>query len=85
MRRAGTAMNAALNRLTHDLQILVDWRDQLSIQIKRAELLFDLGLLTETHLDGITRRVGFWREAAKALGERIPDSLVDAGVQKVTA
>jgi hypothetical protein len=41
----------------------------------RAELLWDLGLLTETHLDGLARRVVLWREAVEALADTIPGSV----------
>jgi hypothetical protein len=69
---------AALNQLTRDLEDMADWRDQLTVEIRRASLLFDLGLLTESHLEGLRRRVNVWREAAKALGEQMPGQLTGA-------
>jgi hypothetical protein len=68
----------ALNQLTRDLEDMADWRDQLTVEIRRASLLFDLGLLTESHLEGLKRRVNVWREAAKELAEQMSGRLIGA-------
>jgi hypothetical protein len=65
-----------VDQLTDNLEIMADWFDRLRVEIRRANLLWDLGLLTEQHLDGLARRVAIWREAAEALADTIPGSLV---------
>jgi hypothetical protein len=70
---------AALNQLTWDLGDMAGWLERLRVEIRRSELLFDLGLLTESQLDGLKRRVALWRAAAKAaLAEQMPGRLVGA-------
>src|SRR5215467_9310399 len=69
---------AALNRLTRDLDDMANWLEHLRVEIRRASLLFDLGLLTESHLAGLTRRVRVWREAASALASQMSGRVAKA-------
>jgi hypothetical protein len=70
-------MTAALEQLTDELSDMADWRDQLTVEIRRVELLWDLGLLTDTHVGGLTRQVRVWCDAANALADRMAGRLVD--------
>jgi hypothetical protein len=46
-----------LAQLTAKLSLIADWRAQLAVQLRRAELLQDLGLLTADSQDRLARRV----------------------------
>ena len=49
IRRRGALMTLSdLNRLADDLEVVADWRDELSIKLRRAQLRFELlGLDTQ--------------------------------------
>jgi len=56
---------------TKQLEIVADWRDSLEIQINRALLLRDLGLLDGETVDALEWRVYRFREACQALSDEI--------------
>ena len=64
-----------IDDLNRDLTLLADWRDHLAVQIKRAELLQELGLLTADSQDRLACRVRLWCEAADSLAAGIGGSL----------
>jgi hypothetical protein len=66
-----------LDALTADLSLMADWRDGLLVQLRRAELLLELGLLSADSQDRLATRVRLWCEAADALAASIPGSLVN--------
>jgi hypothetical protein len=53
-----------------NVDLLDDWRCGLVVQVKRAELLHELGLLDEQAMESLTRRVGIWRLAVSAMQEQ---------------
>jgi hypothetical protein len=63
----------ALERLADRLETLCDWRDQIETQIRRAELLFELGLLDDAVLKKLTRRVRLWCDTANTLAASLSE------------
>jgi hypothetical protein len=53
------------------LGTMADWRKQISAELRRVELLFELNLLTESHLDSLAGRVRLFNDAAKALTPKV--------------
>src|SRR5262245_39211581 len=60
-----------LNELTDRLALIADWKDQLHAELKRNELLLELGLLDEQRLKALMKRVRFFSEACNALGDTL--------------
>jgi hypothetical protein len=56
-----------IEHLTNRLEILCDWRDQLDVQLRRAELLNELGLLDDDMREQLEHRVCLWCDAADTL------------------
>jgi hypothetical protein len=59
------------DELTDKLALIADWRDQLQVEIRRSELLLELGLLDEQRLHALTRRVRFFSDACNALADTL--------------
>jgi hypothetical protein len=51
------------------VDLLDDWKHGLDIQVRRAELLSELGLLDEQAIEALEWRVGIWRDAVSAFGD----------------
>jgi hypothetical protein len=63
-----------LRKLTSDLEVLADWKDDLDYRLRRAELIFQtsVGLLDE-HRDILLREGRAWKRAANAIVKRVRD------------
>lgn len=53
------------------VEVLTDWKVALETEIKRADVLDELGLLEDQALDVLTRRIRLWRNAVDALAQEM--------------
>ena len=56
-----------LERLTDDLEVAADWRDELSIKLRRAQLRFELIGLNDDERDALEAEVEECKEVLRCL------------------
>jgi hypothetical protein len=56
-----------LNRLTDDLEVAADWRDELSIKLRRAQLRFELPGLHDDEREALEAEVEDCKEVLRCL------------------
>jgi hypothetical protein len=61
----------ARNTLTDSLEVMADWKAELLQKHRRAMLIWELGLISYWEWQSLIDEAGQWREAAKALRERM--------------
>ena len=59
-------------QLTDDLEKLADWKEDLALRLRRADLLFNssIGILEE-HIERLEREVKEWSGVANSLVKRM--------------